>query len=147
MENKDEREELKQMAPTLFGLKKKELFEAPEGYLESFPEQLQMAIQNREKKTNLVLGFFMKWKYALSIACIALVVGFFTLRYQTETATTVKSAQFSEKITEDELLDTFNEEELTAMLIETDEKSVENESTEMEDYLLENYTEEELLTE
>ena len=47
-EEHNDREELEKMAPTLFGLKKDQLGNVPDGYFDELPQRIQEAVASKE---------------------------------------------------------------------------------------------------
>lgn len=157
-----ENEDLKREAPLLFGISKKEPFEAPKGYFEQFLVNVSDAIQH-EKATSWYTFLFRKVVYIPSFV-VLLVVGFYFLKPTPTAPTFVMEAPTQEysldnisydllneyvenhllaSLNTNEIVDIVGHNEIPDLGIETPINNVQPsidhiEVEEMEDYILDN---------
>lgn len=158
-ENKhNEDEDLKREAPLLFGLDKKEPYEAPDGYFEKFSISLSNKI-NEEKSQPWYSFLFRKVVFipTTMVLIIATVFIFKPKETKTITAPQVAATEFSldeisfdvlntyvennllASVNTDEIIDLVGVEQMPAMNYEEVQPAMENiEEHVMEDYILDN---------
>jgi hypothetical protein len=139
-----EREELREAAPVLFGLKKTDFFAAPQGYFDHFHSALQERISMTRNK--LFFGLFTRKQLTFSFRAIAVifVAGFFILRSMQEPVVSTELSEVPAEeidlylaeeietgISTDEMMDYINEEEIA---FNTNIVDAENED--LEDYIM-----------
>lgn len=107
MNSGTENEDLRRKAPLLFGISKKEPFEAPKGYFEQFSVNISDAIQNK-KIAPWYTFLFRKVVYIPSFL-VLLVAGFFFLKPTSTTPTLVMETPSQEYSLDNISFDLLNE--------------------------------------
>jgi hypothetical protein len=127
-EKYSDKEELEELAPTLFGIEKKHLGKTPDGYFDELPNRIQDAIAEKDNGlwSRVSLFFFNKRSISFAIPAIAVFFGIYwgitQLENQNMTASNdIYESDFVdvEELTVSEVIDEF-----TAFTIEEEEISL-----------------------
>ena len=137
-------EELKNIAPSLNALKRKNSFEVPENYFEELPYSIQEKCISKQSERKVVSALFWKLCIPLSIVAIALVIFMPLQTNKVSIASTQEMSAYLEQELDSEIDESMVQD---AYSFEKENVNSNNKTQNIEDYLIENDVDESLLTE